>query len=375
MPTCPNCAITILYPRPNCPTCWTALDLPPTSTPATRRRSVPGSHQHWLFAGVVVVAIVAIVGAATVLPSSDASHNLGLPPGGQPAQPAADPVLAAAGARHIAREWFKQRDDARYKNDNAALGRVETGTALAVDKAFTRQINCGCEPLRHQHTVQSVHVVVPNPKSLTFLAQFAVTASNGVHGEYTVVLTFGSGVWKAPLLALDEDRPTIQARAHAKPSEALGRGSAVHAAAAYLLHWLHVGSAPRSGATWTGNAEFAGRAWAALGGGKVDPHTGVRRTNYTAVSHAPAYTFPIAGGTLTCGVIDSADTASVPFGKLLQSPNRHQWGPTIAPGTYPTLREATTLETCVVSRPHHVRELISTYGEQTGISPGSQPAV
>jgi hypothetical protein len=310
-----------------------------------------------------------------VLPNSANSHHPPVPTAGDLAQAAtsADGPLTPTAARHIARHWFQQRDAARYSNDNAALAKVETGTALQVDRAFTRRINCGCEPLRHQHDLQSVSVVVPNPYSSTFLAHFAGTASNGVHAGYTVVLTFTSGVWKSPLLALDGHRTTITARAHAAPSATMGANPAVVAAAAYLMHWLHFGSAPRSGLTWIGNAHYAGHSWARLGQGRVDSHTGVRRTHYSAVSDAPAYTFPIMGGTLTCGVIASADTASVPLGLLLQSPDRHQWGPTIAPGVYPTLRETTTLQTCVISRPHNVRDLLSAYGEQTGTRPGRPP--
>jgi hypothetical protein len=377
MPTCPDCATTIAYPRPNCPSCWATLDLPAASTPPARRRSTPEFNWNWALAAVVVVVLVAIVAAVRVLPDSANSHQPTIPTAGELARAAtsADGPLTATAARHIARHWFQQRDAARYANDNAALAEVETGTALQVDRAFTRQISCGCEPLRHQHDLQSVSVVVPNPYTSTFLAHFAGTASNGEHAGYTVVLTFTAGVWKSPLLVLDGHRTTITARAHAAPMATMGGNPAVAAAAAYLMHWLHVGSAPRSGVTWTGNAQYVGHSWARLGRERVDRHTGVRKTQYSAVSDAPAYSFPIAGGTLTCGVIRGADIASAPGGLLLQSPNRHQWGPTIAPGAYPTLRQATTLQTCVISRPHNVRDLLSLYGEQTGIRPGRPPTV
>jgi hypothetical protein len=336
---------------------------------------MPEFNRNWAVAAVVLVALVATVVVIRVLPNSVSSGNLLT--ARQLAQAAAvpGPPLTATAAREIAIDWFKQRDAARYENNNAALAKVETGTALRVDRAFTRQINCGCEPLRHQHGLRAVSVVVPNPRSSTFLAHFAATASNGVRGGYTVVLTLVSGVWKSPLLALDEHHTTMKARAHAAPSAAAGRNPAVAAAAAYLMHWLHFGSAPRSDVTWTGIAHYAGQSWARLGRGLVDPHNGVRRAHYSAGSDAPAYTFPIAGGTLTCGVIHAADIASAPGGLLLQSADRHQWGRTIAPGVYPTLRETTTLQTCVISRPHNVRDLLSAYGEKTGIRPGPLPAV
>jgi hypothetical protein len=377
MPTCPNCATTITYPRPSCPSCWATLDLPAPSAPPTRRRSIPEFNRNWAVAVVVLVVLVATVATVRLLPNSAKSDYPPLLTASQLAQAraAGGPPLTATAARHIARSWFKQRDAARYENDNAALAEVETGTALRVDRAFTRQINCGCEPLRHQHDLQSVSVVVPNPLTSTFLAHFAGTASNGVHVGYTVVLTLVSGVWKSPLLALDGHHTTITARAHAAPSAAVGRNPSIAETAAYLMHWLRAGRAPRSGVTWTGNAHYAGHSWAKLGRGRVDPHTGVRRTHYRAVSDGPTYSFPIVGGTLTCGVMRVADIASVPSGLLLQSPDRHQWGRTIAPGVYPTLRQSTTLQTCVISRPHHVRDLLSAYGEQTGIRPGPLPAV
>ena len=50
-----------------------------------------------------------------------------------------------------------------------------------------------------------------------------------------------------------------------------------------------------------------------------------------------------------------------PAGPLVQDSTGHPWGATLAPGSYPTLRETQLAETCVLSYPHHVQHLVSLY--------------
>jgi hypothetical protein len=374
MTTCPNCASIIAYPRPNCPSCWAALDPGTAPTQAAHSRSLPSASKHWLLAAVaVVVVLVAIVATVKLLPSaSQASRStaavsrVAQP---HPAAPVADGAVTPAVAQRIARRWFIRRDVARLANDDVALGRLETGVALNVDRGFTRSIACGCEPPKHSHVLDSVKVVVPRTHSPVFLARFFTTASNGFPAGYTVVFIHVAATWKATLIAFDGRHTTIAARPRPTSGTAPDGRSVIVATAAYLRHWMVTGSAPRSSLTWTGIAKTAGPAWAALDQDQVDPKTGVR-WHYTSLVEPTAYTFLIAGGTLTCGVIDQDGLASVVHGLLLQNAQRHQWGPTVAPGTYPTLLERTALQTCVISRPHRVRDLLSTYGSQVSIRPG-----
>lgn len=269
MTTCSRCATTIVDSRPLCPTCGASLtgadvtEATPASsggampqawpTPVGPQPAAPPSFampyappsgadstpaNRRLLAGVVaIVAIVVIVVvAAVVLPRGASTPKpLAVPPAAvQPALASGAPVgaiqssgpLTPASAHRIALAWFKRRDVARFTNDDTALSALESGVALRVDRAFTEQIRCGCDPPHHMHLVNAVHVVVPNAHARDFLAQFDVTATNHESAGYTVVLAHESSGWKGVLIELDNPHEFIRAAAgHHDLRQPVGRGS------------------------------------------------------------------------------------------------------------------------------------------------------
>ncbi len=380
MLTCPNCASLIPYPRPNCPSCWATLSTEEPRPQTTHRRSLPGLGQRWPLAAVaVVVVLVLTVAVIKLFPAGGApGSTTTAAASGRPASTSVTPQgggLSAAAATGIARRWFLRRDVARYYNDDATLSTLETGVALRVDRAWTIHIRCGCEPAKHLHTLNRVNVVVPDAQSAVFLAHFDATASNGIHAGYTVVLARAAGIWKARLIALDGHNVEIHARAHPPTTGVSNRRSPIVAAAAYLQRWEVSGSKPPTSVTWTGVARSTGREWAKVGRhDKLNRRTHLRTHSRTVVERQ-TYTFAIAGGTLTCGVMDAIDVTSSPVGPLVQDREGEPWGPLLRPGVYPSLRGTTPLESCVISRPHHVRDLLSVYGVQTTLKGGPTPTV
>jgi hypothetical protein len=320
----------------------------------------------------VVVAIGAVVGfIAPRLGSSPSNARTPTAIDTQPALagqpdldglPTASRRLTSTSAHKIALIWFSDRDQARYGMDDSELGLLETGAAYRDDHAFTKIFVCGCLPKVYEHTVQSVQVDVPSATATDFLARIQTkTIPTGAPVEYTVAFTRVGLLWKAAVIVFDglHHQPIVPShhrRATRNPRAVLT------ALARYLQKWRRLGGRPVSKPHWTGAVTSLAQSWQSATRTTYDPRTKLYWGDFTLPVESGAYSFNIAGGTLTCGTIDMNEVASSPGHELFQPADGDSWGATVAPGAYPTIEDTNPDQICVLTRPGRGPAVVSWNG-------------
>ena len=338
-----------------------------------------------LAAILAVVAIASTVvghqlltrGSAPVAAASVPGDCPGLVPNfAHPALAVAGTTLSPGQAQQITANWFRVRDVARCINDNFMLQTLETGAALTVDTAVTREIECGCQPAKEFHHLKQVYVVVPPAPVRTFLAQIVATrADNEKAVLYTVIFSATGPQWKVTLITQDDHytTPYITAPGHGGP--ALAPAAARQELAdlgSYLFHWRLTGTAPAIPPRWTGVAATTGAQISAGGQNQINPQTQVYSHWSQPAPASPTYSFPVGAGSVVCGTETSTATDWATT-QLYQDPGQRNWGTTLAPGIYPALRETFENQVCVVNHADSARELTAYYGSEISVAPSKRP--
>ncbi len=283
---------------------------------------------------------------------------------------ASGPTLTAKAARELARTWYERRDHARFTNDDGALAGLDTGDAYRVDLGTSEQIRCGCTPPKHEHVLVSVRVAVPKPPVTAFAAQFSVTTLAGVPGTYTVVLVAEPGGWRAAVITL-EDKPHVvlepPSRAHAQGDPAAAR-KLLNQFGRYLETARSTRQVPRPAhAAWKGIGPVEAAHVAAQG---QDPtKRGIQHHFSRLVATPRAFSIRTAAGELVCGTLDQTDDLTASHGQLRQDKARHNWGQSIAPGSYAGLTSSHAYHVCLTVQPDGARIVSAMYGTKLSIKP------
>ncbi len=202
----------------------------------------------------------------------------------------------------------------------AALSPIETAAAAAQDRAYVRDVRCGCAPQKDAHTIVSILPEIPrtSPDHAFFAQVRTANLSSGDHPWYVLAIVRSARSWRIAYVTAGGYKPK-------PPLSGLGIAAGQTAAVTARDRARMVHIAERE------------TAWA----GSHGKH--VTHTDYGATVRARAGlrvgadgVFGLAlsgGGVLACYTLHELDTYTIPGG-LAQNDARQQWGPQLAPGGY-----------------------------------------
>jgi hypothetical protein len=280
------------------------------------------------------------------------------------------PKLTVKAANNLARIWYERRDQARFTNDDGALGGLDTGDAYRVDLGTSEQIRCGCTPPKHQHVLTSVAVVVPKPPVTAFVAQFSVTTLEGVPGIYTVVFVAEQVGWRAAVITL-EDNPHVLLKPP-KTARALGKPAAARKLLNQFGKYLDTARTTRvvpqsPSVVWKGVGPKLATFVADKGQNYMS--RGIQHHYGRPVATARAFSIQTAAGQLVCGTLGQTIDITARFGELRQDKDRRNWGRSIPPGNYAGLTESFADHVCMTVQPDGTRIVSAMYGSKLSIKP------
>jgi len=337
---------------------------------------------------VTVVACVVVLGlaalAAVVVSRHDSSHSVaplsGLDGGSaaphgvvpttgipqaveQPGPPelrttnASGPVVTPAQAKEITGTIFHLRAAALAAQDRPAFQQIDTGVVLESDIPA-----CGCLGERFG-AITDMSVFVPRQTSYpaSFMAEVATTNAGTPSIENVVVVrNSAADSWRLavenvvtfPSGQLHLDAPVADAGGYDAAPTASPAASATlfRQLATYWQSWKNTGAAPSpspfdSGAFTTGKgAELAAHPQDQLQDNGLFGHY-----DYAYDTGDAVYTFAVNGGwSVSCSAVRHTTLFTPRSGDLaVQDPARHNWGPTLAPGSYDALTERHVEQSCI----------------------------
>jgi hypothetical protein len=240
--------------------------------------------------------------------------------------------LTPAAARTIVTRLWLRRETALSSLAAGPLSPVETGAAIAEDRAYVEGARCGCEPQKDGHTIVAILPAIPRTSPAdTFFAQVRTTnTTSGDHPWYVVAITHAGGSWKIAYVTFGGYKPR-------PPLSGLGvaAGTTAAVSAHDAARMVHIA--------------LRETAW-----GNAHAHR-TSRTNYGATVRARGAVRPGADGVygltlpggkvLACFTLHELDTYSL-RGGLAQDDSRQQWGAQLAPGAYGTITADTAEPEC-----------------------------
>ena len=118
-------------------------------------------------------------------------------------------TLTPAAARTIVTRLWLGRETALASLAAGLLPPVETGAAVAEDRAYVEGVRCGCEPQKDEHTIVAILPEIPRTSLAgTFFAQVRTTnTSVGDHPWYVLAITRAAGSWKVAHVTLGGYKP------------------------------------------------------------------------------------------------------------------------------------------------------------------------
>jgi hypothetical protein len=287
-------------------------------------------------AGLVTLLVAAL--ALTAAGCGQSSASPAQAPAPTSASAATAPTSTAGGrltpaaARTIVTRLWLRRETALSSLAAGPLSPIETGAAVAEDRAYVEGVRCGCEPQKDGHTIVAILPEIPRTSPAdTFFAQVHTTnTTSGDHPWYVVAITHAGGSWKIAYVTFGGYKPR-------PPLSGLGvaAGTTAAVSAPDVARMVHIA--------------LRETAW-----GKAHAHR-TSRTNYGATVRARGAVRPGAdgvygltlpgGNVLACFTLHELDTYSL-RGGLAQDDSRRQWGAQLAPGGYGTITVDTAEPEC-----------------------------
>jgi hypothetical protein len=284
-------------------------------------------------------------------------------------------------ATSVARRLWRGLATARHYRDPYALGRVESGPALLVDRAICL---AGCPP-PPLLAMTGLTIVVPHQTK--WPADFLATAEYGLNcpdhacdDTFVAVQPSRGAPWKINLIvSYSGAAPAPEVNQSA--SGYVTQPPLAHSPTAYLQQYADyldsvVGTAEPPSSTWLQPGPFTTGFGSLYQSPLVDRASGYTDRVQYFPGTSPTFTFFASGQPIMCGSVDYYDTeTALPGRVLVQPPDRGNFGPTLAPGIY---RQVVTqgihmnCYTYLLSAPDHVwvlgdwRGRISASGTGTG---------
>jgi hypothetical protein len=267
------------------------------------------------------------------------------------------PVVTPAQAKQITATIFQLRAAALAAQDRPAFQRIDTGVALESDIPA-----CGCLGERFG-AITDMSAFVPRQSSYpaSFMAEVATTNEGTPSIENMVVVRRSAAdSWRLavenvvtfPSGQLHLDAPVADAGGYdAAPTMSPATSATLfRELATYWQSWKNTGAAPSS-SPFDANAFTTGKG-AELAAHRQDQLQDNGLYGHYEYAYDPGdvvYTFAVDGGwSVSCSAVRHATLFTPRRGQLaVQDAARHNWGPTLAPGTYDALTENHVEQSCI----------------------------
>ena len=302
------------------------------------------------------------------------------------------PIITVSQAETIFEAEWSLRFEAFQSEDPSIVGAFEAGPARETDEVICNT----CTSLELRGNINALRLLVPNTRTFpdTFLGEASTTINGSPYTQYLVIRRQSASTpW---MVVADPGQrgsaKLFQAR-HERDGfdpapSSVGGAQLPTDLAAYWQSWVYRGHPPS-------HATFAPGQWTTLDGaslakapsGSLTSFNGlIARYRYQGGKADENWTFSVAGGTLTCGVVRYQTTWSALGGDDWQPPDQTNWGPNVAPGFYRAVVETQIAQPCFIVRPgHHVSVLFGGMDPETlqgqgavstptNTAPGSQTA-
>ena len=315
-------------------------------------------------------------------PTPSANPNRDLPP----ALTAAAPKLSARQATAIVKAWWPLREDALGYNDLAALERIETGSALRSDRArVVNLVGRGSISDGAVHPAKEIRLILPRGDHSYFLAQVLTTARPSnldpvqPREPWVELVSFertdASMPWRAAHISGHPPRGKagfdgrLQGAGQGAQTPDRDPKTSFTDLASYYQSWATARSAPAAAAfrpgIWT---EQLGSEISTTPNGELTEKGLVLTLSYSPdPAAASAFTYPLRGGArLNCGTTSGRRLYRSPQarGAVVQDADRSNWGGSLPPGLYRSVRETIFRETCILEPPGStgVRDVVASRG-------------
>jgi hypothetical protein len=269
------------------------------------------------------------------------------------------PVITVRQAETIFSAEWSLRFEAFQSQDPSVVGAFESGPALEADEVICKT----CTALTFRGNITNSRVLVPDTSTFpaTFLAEVLTTTNGAPYTQFLVISRQSASTpWTVvadPGEPGDVVLPQAQAKRHgSQPVPDSNRAAQLPAElAAYWQHWVYKGRAPEG-------TPFAAGRWTTAQGtklakappGSVTAFNGlIARYRYRGGTAGESWSFGVAGGTLTCGVVRYQTSWSALGGYDWQPPDQTNWGPNVAPGFYQDVVETQIAQPCFLEHAHH----------------------
>jgi hypothetical protein len=281
----------------------------------------------------------------------------------------ADAVLSAI---------WNLRAQAFETDDRSLMAEFETGPALESD-----EVTCGCNTREVRGPVEAQSLIVSRQRSFpaAFLAEVKTTLAGAPYVQYLLIARQSrSTPWEvvsdpgeSGARHLDQPRigpggfdDAVAPRTGAKnlPSEF----------ASYWHTWSEKSHAPRRSVFAPGEwTTQAGATFAKEPSGTLSTQNGLLGYySFHAGGAKEVWTFGIATGAITCGVVRWQTIWAYPGGEIYQDPTQNNWGPSVAPGSYQYEAETQIMQPCFIQRPGAHVVVVSGLGDpdtDQGVNP------
>ena len=302
------------------------------------------------------------------------------------------PVISVSQAEVIFDAEWSLRFQAFHSEDPSVVGAFETGPALESDEVICNT----CTSLEVRSDIKDLRLLVPDTHSFpdTFLGEAITTIKGAPYTQYLVISRQSASTpWM--VVADPGQRGSTKllkgraGRGGFDPAPNSARGTQLPGdLAAYWQSWVYRGRAPAhtllAPGRWT---TMDGANLAKAPSGSLTAFNGlIGKYRYRAGDADENWSFSVAGGTLTCGVVRYQTTWSALGGYDWQPPDQTNWGPNVAPGFYADVVETQIAQPCFIDRRgHDVSVLFGGMDPETlqgqdpvshpsGTPPGSQTA-
>lgn len=310
-----------------------------------------------LVALLVVLMVFVAAGGGWVLLNRSSNHAAGATPTGTSA------ILTPAMAQQVLDHYWPRHEAALVAKNLPALAVMASGPAKSWEQAA---VGCGCLDVISPRRMLSSTVIVP-PQT-RYPAHFIGEASTETDGQgWIEVLVFTKQRSGSPWLVTEDsgyglppgNTPTLIASltaGFAPPITAEQRQSASHIASRWARVWQKAKNTGRiptnTGFDLTGDTGNRVAYLAAHPQNAVQANGAYGHFRFYVSPKDPLIVAPVLnGGLLACQPVrESVIYSALPGEQLLQDPLRHNWGPSLAPGTYPAVYSDDIWQTCFLIR-------------------------
>ena len=254
-------------------------------------------------------------------------------------------------------------DTAFHHLNLKALGEYATPEMVL---ATAGTISCGCGPWKEKSHSVELSVPIEHSYPLSFLAEVAITKPVKYPFVEEVVLTKSSPQdrWRVAYLVDYTGTSRYLTASGVQPAPIPPFDTSIIGGqfATFFESYANSG-VPPTGISWPLEGATQQEVQRYLGVKKSIAQLGDTQgpMTFAATDNSPLFAYP--GGDIMCGAFHASVQITTPPGSpTVQPPDRSQWGPTLASGSYTTLDKQQLRDYCVTVSPQGLVTPISFFG-------------